>query len=105
MEEQLEQLHEGRYRIPADLVAYINRPNGELILKKRVDRSIQECDLRCKDCVNRGKGHLWGYDFEKRDVCLVRPKKKIVNGHQCYYGAPYNKKACELFKLKDKSDN
>lgn len=95
-------LKEGIYEIPKDLVVYIIPGRKKVIVKKRVDRSIQEGDFRCQDCIHRGKGHLWGFYFEKRDICLKRPKPLKNNGNniQCYFGAPYNKKACEMFKHK-----
>ena len=85
---------------------YIEPGAKTLVVQKRIDRHIKPDDFRCKDCAFRGKGKMMPFRYYGNQrlldyVCFKRVKKE-VGGETYYFGAPYNRKPCELFQKKEK---
>lgn len=96
-------LQEGTYDIQEGYRAVLIPGENKIRIQKRVDRHIKPGDYRCKDCKFRGKGKQMkckSYLFGLDDVCLKRVKT-VIGYDTFYFGAPYNKKPCEMFELKE----
>lgn len=99
------ELKEGIYTIPDNLRMYLEPGCKMLVVKKRVDRHIPQGDYRCKDCIHRIKGKMLpskDYWIHKMDDVCEKRVKAVIGETTYYYGAPYNKKRCEMFGLRVK---
>ena len=92
-------LSEGIYEIPEELTIKILPGARRISVQKKKSKTIAPNDYRCKDCVHQFKGYCTRHRWYKSDVCELKPKRDIPD---TFYAAPYNRKACEKFKLKRK---
>ena len=94
-------LHVGEYSLPDDCTCRIVK--RKVIVTKKVPRGIQPGDYRCKDCKKQIIGKSTRSAWYDTKVCSAKPKS-MYGSTQLYYGAPDNRKPCEMFEKRENND-
>lgn len=94
-------LQVGEYPIADDCTCRIVK--RKVIVTKKVPRGIQPGDYRCKDCKKQSIGKSIRTAWYDTKVCFAKPKS-MYGSTQLYYGAPDNRKPCEMFEKRENND-